>query len=226
MSQEKRSIFIDLKHNSMRTLIGKKAPAVNATAVVDGNKIVEHFTLSQYEGKKYVVLFFYPMDFTFVCPTELHAFQEKIGEFEARDVQVVGCSVDSEYSHLAWLGQPKNKGGIEGVKYPIIADTTKTVSENYGVLGGEYMAGEDEELLFEGAPVAYRGLYLIDKNGIVRHLVINDLPLGRNVDEVLRMVDALQHFEENGEVCPANWAKGKEAMNATGDGVADYLSKH
>lgn len=210
----------------MKTLIGKKAPAVNATAVVDGNRIVENFTLSQYEGKKYVVLFFYPMDFTFVCPTELHAFQEKIGEFEARNVQVVGCSVDSEYSHLAWLGQPKGKGGIEGVKYPIIADTTKTVSENYGVLGGEYMAGEDEELVFEGAPVAYRGLYLIDKEGIVRHLVINDLPLGRNVDEVLRMVDALQHFEENGEVCPANWAKGKDAMNATGSGVADYLSKH
>lgn len=210
----------------MKTLIGKKAPAVNATAVMDGNRIVENFTLSQYEGEKYVVLFFYPMDFTFVCPTELHAFQEKIGEFEARNVQVVGCSVDSEFSHLAWLGQPKNKGGIEGVKYPIIADTTKTVSENYGVLGGEYMAGEDEELVFEGAPVAYRGLYLIDKEGIVRHLVINDLPLGRNVDEVLRMVDALQHFEENGEVCPANWAKGKDAMNATGSGVADYLSKH
>lgn len=210
----------------MRTLIGKKAPAVKATAVVDGNRIVENFTLSQYEGKKYVVLFFYPMDFTFVCPTELHAFQEKIGEFEARGVQVVGCSVDSEYSHLAWLGQPKGKGGIEGVKYPIIADTTKTVSENYGVLGGEYMEGEDEELIFEGAPVAYRGLYLIDKEGIVRHMVINDLPLGRNVDEVIRMVDALQHFEENGEVCPANWAKGKEAMNATGSGVADYLSKH
>lgn len=210
----------------MRTLIGKKAPAVKATAVVDGNRIVENFTLSQYEGKKYVVLFFYPMDFTFVCPTELHAFQEKIGEFESRGVQVVGCSVDSEYSHLAWLGQPKGKGGIEGVKYPIIADTTKTVSENYGVLGGEYMEGEDEELIFEGAPVAYRGLYLIDKEGIVRHMVINDLPLGRNVDEVIRMVDALQHFEENGEVCPANWAKGKEAMNATGSGVADYLSKH
>lgn len=210
----------------MRTLIGKKAPVVKATAVVDGNRIVENFSLSQYEGKKYVVLFFYPMDFTFVCPTELHAFQEKIGEFESRGVQVVGCSVDSEYSHLAWLGQPKNKGGIEGIKYPIIADTTKTVSENYGVLGGEYMAGEDEELVFEGAPVAYRGLYLIDKEGIVRHMVINDLPLGRNVDEVIRMVDALQHFEENGEVCPANWAKGKEAMNATGSGVADYLSKH
>lgn len=210
----------------MKTLIGKKAPAINATAVVDGNKIVPNFTLSQYEGSKYVVLFFYPMDFTFVCPTELHAFQEKMGEFEARGVQVVGCSVDSEYSHLAWLSQPKNKGGIEGVKYPIIADSSKTISENYGVLGGEYMADENDELMYEGKPVAYRGLFLIDKSGIVRHMVINDLPLGRNVDEVIRMVDALQHFEEYGEVCPANWAKGKDAMNATDAGVSEYLSKH
>lgn len=210
----------------MKTLIGKKAPAINATAVVDGNKIVSNFTLSQYEGSKYVVLFFYPMDFTFVCPTELHAFQEKMGEFEARGVQVVGCSVDSEYSHLAWLSQPKNKGGIEGVKYPIIADSSKTISENYGVLGGEYMADENDELMYEGKPVAYRGLFLIDKSGIVRHMVINDLPLGRNVDEVIRMVDALQHFEEYGEVCPANWAKGKDAMNATDAGVSEYLSKH
>ena len=210
----------------MKTLIGKKAPAINATAVVDGNKIVPNFTLSQYEGNKYVVLFFYPMDFTFVCPTELHAFQEKIGEFEARGVQVIGCSVDSEYSHLAWLAQPKNKGGIEGVKYPIISDSSKTISENYGVLCGEYMADENDDLMYEGKPVAYRGLFLIDKNGIVRHMVINDLPLGRNVDEVIRMVDALQHFEEYGEVCPANWAKGKDAMNATDAGVSEYLSKH
>lgn len=211
----------------MRTLIGKKAPAIeNAAAVVDGNKIVNNFSLSQYEGKKYVVLFFYPMDFTFVCPTELHAFQAKLGEFEARGVQVVGCSVDSEYSHHAWLSRPKNQGGIEGVTYPIIADTTKTISENYGVLGGEYMSDDEGELAFEGNPVAFRGLFLIDKNGIVRHMVINDLPLGRNVDEVLRMVDALQHFEEYGEVCPANWAKGKDAMNATDEGVSAYLSKH
>lgn len=214
------------KASIMRSLIGKKAPAVKATAVVDGNRIVNGFSLDQYEGQKYVVLFFYPMDFTFVCPTELHAFQEKLPEFEARNVQVVGCSVDSEYSHLAWLSQPKNKGGIQGVTYPIIADKTKTISENYGVLGGEYLSGDEEELLFEGAPVAYRGLFLIDRSGVVRHIVINDLPLGRSVDEVLRMVDALQHFEEYGEVCPANWAKGRDAMNATGEGVSDYLSKH
>lgn len=210
----------------MRTLVGKKAPAIHATAVVNGNEIVRNFSLDSYEGEKYVVLFFYPMDFTFVCPTELHAFQEKLGEFEARNVQVVGCSVDSEYSHLAWLNQPKNRGGIEGVKYPIIADTSKTISENYGVLGGEYLVGDNEELVFDGAPVAYRGLCLLDKAGIIRHLVINDLPLGRNVDEVIRMVDALQHFEANGEVCPANWIKGEEAMNATGKGVSEYLSKH
>ncbi len=210
----------------MRSLIGKKAPAINAPAVVNGHEIVQNFSLDQYEGDKYVVLFFYPMDFTFVCPTELHAFQEKLGEFEARDVQVVGCSVDSEHSHFAWLNQPKNRGGIEGVKYPIIADATKTIAENYGVLGGEYMEDEDGELTFEGAPVAYRGLFLIDKAGIVRHITINDMPLGRNVDEVLRVVDALQHFEANGEVCPANWTKGKDAMQATGEGVSDYLSKH
>lgn len=210
----------------MRSLIGKKAPAINAPAVVNGHEIVQNFSLDQYEGDKYVVLFFYPMDFTFVCPTELHAFQEKLGEFEARDVQVVGCSVDSEHSHFAWLSQPKNRGGIEGVKYPIIADATKTIAENYGVLGGEYMEDEDGELTFEGAPVAYRGLFLIDKAGIVRHITINDMPLGRNVDEVLRVVDALQHFEANGEVCPANWTKGKDAMQATGEGVSDYLSKH
>ncbi len=210
----------------MRTLVGKKAPAINATAVVNGNEIVQNFSLDRYEGKKYVVLFFYPMDFTFVCPTELHAFQDKIAEFEARDVQVIGCSVDSEHSHFAWLNTPKKKGGIEGVTYPLIADSTKTISENYGVLGGEYMSGDEGELLFEGAPVSYRGLFLIDKAGIVRHMVINDMPLGRNVDEVLRMVDALQHFEEFGEVCPANWSKGKDAMSATGEGVADYLSRH
>jgi peroxiredoxin (alkyl hydroperoxide reductase subunit C) len=154
----------------MRSLIGKKAPSVHATAVVNGNRIVENFTLAQYEGEKYVVLFFYPMDFTFVCPTELHAFQEKLEEFEARGVQVVGCSVDSEYSHLAWLGQPRSKGGIEGVKYPILADTTKTIAENYGVLGGEYLSGEHDELVFEGGvPVAYRGLFLIEKRDRASH---------------------------------------------------------
>ncbi|KAI4469306.1 thioredoxin peroxidase [Holotrichia oblita] len=210
----------------MRSLIGRPAPVVSTPAVINGNEIVSDFTLEQYKGRAMVVLFFYPMDFTFVCPTELHAFQDKLDQFEERGVQVVGCSVDSEYSHLAWLQQPKKKGGIEGVTYPIMADFTKTISENFGVLAGSYLADEDDNLIYEGKPVAYRGLFLIDREGIVRHCVINDLPLGRSIDEALRMVDALLHFEEYGEVCPANWAKGTEAMKATGEGVSEYLSKH
>jgi peroxiredoxin (alkyl hydroperoxide reductase subunit C) len=156
----------------------------------------------------------------------LHAFQEKLAEFEKRDVAVVGCSVDSEYSHFSWLQMPKKEGGIQGVKYPIVSDFSKGISENYGVLAGDYTWDEEGNIKYEGVPVALRGLFLIDKKGIVRHVVINDLPLGRNVDEVLRMVDALQHFEENGEVCPANWSKGKEALKATEEGVSNYLSNH
>ncbi|MDQ1770467.1 redoxin domain-containing protein [Labilibaculum sp. A4] len=210
----------------MQTLIGKKAPSFSAGAVVNGNQIVENFSLDQFVGKQEVVFFFYPLDFTFVCPTELIAFQEKLAEFEARNVAVVGCSVDSEYSHFAWLNTDKNKGGIKGVTYPLVADLSKTISENYGVLASEYDYNEEGNAVSTGAPVAYRGLFLIDKKGTVRHSVINDLPLGRSVDEAIRMVDALQHFEENGEVCPANWNKGKEAMQATADGVAEYLSKN
>lgn len=210
----------------MKSLVGKSAPDFNATAVVNGHEIVENFSLSQYKGKKYVVFFFYPMDFTFVCPTELHAFQEKLAEFEKRNVQVIGCSVDSEYSHFSWLQTPKKEGGIEGVKYPLVSDFSKEISESYGVLAGNYHIDENGSVKYDGAPVALRGLFLIDKEGVVRHMVINDLPLGRNVDEVLRMVDALQHFEENGEVCPANWSKGKEALQATDSGVAEYLSNH
>ena len=210
----------------MRSLVGKLAPDFKASAVINGHEIVQDFSLSQYHGKKYVVFFFYPMDFTFVCPTELHAFQEKLAEFEKRDVAVIGCSVDSEYSHFSWLQMPKKEGGIQGVKYPIVSDFSKEISENYGVLAGDYSLDENGKIKYEGAPVAFRGLFLIDKEGIVRHMVINDLPLGRNVDEVLRMVDALQHFEENGEVCPANWSKGKDALKATEEGVSDYLSNH
>lgn len=210
----------------MRSLIGKQAPAINSTAIVNGYEVVNNFSLEQFKGEKYVVLFFYPMDFTFVCPTELHAFQEKLPEFEKRNVAVVGCSVDSEFSHHAWLSMDKNKGGIKGVTYPVISDFSKTISENYGVLAADYETDEEGNSVCIGAPVAYRGLFLIDKAGVVRHLVINDLPLGRSVDEVLRMVDALQHFEEFGEVCPANWSKGKEAMIANDKGVAAYLSKH
>ena len=210
----------------MRSLIGKQAPKFSAAAVVNGHEIVDNFSLEQYKGNKYVVFFFYPMDFTFVCPTELHAFQEKLAEFEKRNVAVVGCSVDSQHSHFAWLNTPKNQGGIQGVTYPIVADLSKSISESFGVLAGSYAPDENGNWVCEGTPVAYHGLFLIDKEGVVRHSVINDLPLGRSVDEAIRVVDALQHFEEFGEVCPANWSKGKDALKATEDGVASYLSKH
>ena len=208
------------------SLVGKKAPSFKAQAVVNGGEFVENFSLDQYIGKKHVVLFFYPKDFTFVCPTELHAFQDKLAEFEKRNVAVVACSTDTEQSHWGWLQQPKNQGGIQGVKYPIVADTTKIISMNFDVLFGEYQVDETDTLVANGPMIAFRGLYLIDKTGIVRHQLINDLPLGRSVDEALRMVDALQFFEENGEVCPANWHKGDTAMKATHDGVANYLAKH
>jgi peroxiredoxin (alkyl hydroperoxide reductase subunit C) len=208
------------------SLVGKKAPSFKAQAVVDGGNIVSDFSLDQYIGKKDVIFFFYPKDFTFVCPTELHAFQEKIGEFEKRNVAVVACSTDTEQSHWGWLQMPKVSGGIQGVKYPIVADTTKTISMNYDVLFGEYELDEENRLVANGPMIAFRGLYLIDKKGIVRHVLINDLPLGRNVDEAIRMVDALQYNEEHGEVCPANWIKGETAMKATHEGVASYLSKN
>ncbi len=210
----------------MCTLVGKKAPAFKTDAVVNGSEFVDDFSLTQFIGKKHVVFFFYPLDFTFVCPTEILAFQDKLDEFEKRNTAVVGCSIDSKFSHWAWLQTEKNKGGIKGVTFPLVADLSKTIAENYGVLAGDYDYDEEGEAVFMGAPVAYRGLFLIDKTGVVRHQLVNDLPLGRNVDEALRMVDALQFFEENGEVCPANWQKGKDGMKATSDGVADYLSKH
>lgn len=211
----------------MAVLVGKKAPLFYADAVVNGGQFVEKFSLEQYIGKKYVIFFFYPADFTFVCPTEILAFQEKLHEFEARNCAVVGCSVDSKFSHWAWLNTPKEKGGIQGVTFPLVSDLSKTISENYDVLAGRYeWDAEDEVSTFVGEPVAYRGLFLIDRQGIVRHQVVNDLPLGRNVDEAIRMLDALQYFEENGEVCPANWHKGQEALKPTFDGVSEYLSKH
>lgn len=208
------------------SLVGKKAPIFKAQAVVNGGEIVADFSLEQYIGKKHVIFFFYPKDFTFVCPTELHAFQEKIAEFESRNVAVVACSTDTEQSHWGWLQMPKAQGGIQGVKYPIVADTTKTISMNFDVLFGDYEVDEENQLVATGPMIAFRGLYLIDKKGVVRHMLINDLPLGRNVDEAIRMVDALQFNEENGEVCPANWVKGETAMKATHDGVANYLAKN
>ena len=188
--------------------------------------MTEKFSLDQYLGKKYVVFYFYPADFTFVCPTESLAFQKRAAEFEKRNVAVVGCSVDSQFSHWKWLNTEVNDGGIKGVKYPLVADQSKTIASAYDVLAGDYEAGENGELLFVGTPMAYRGLFLIDKNGIVQHQVVNNFPLGRSVDEVLRMVDALQFTEENGEVCPMDWHPGEDAMKATPEGVAAYLSKH
>lgn len=208
----------------MSVLVGRKAPSFTAAAVVNGREIVEDFSLDQYLGKNHVLFFFYPKDFTFVCPSELHAFQAKLGEFEARGCKVVACSTDTEESHWGWLNVPKNKGGIEGVTYPIVADTSKTISEAYGVLAGEYEYDLDGRLIATGPMIAYRGLFLIDKEGTVMHQLVNNLPLGRNVDEALRMVDALQFFEENGEVCPANWTKGDAGMTASFEGVAEYLS--
>jgi len=208
----------------MGVLVGKQAPGFTASAVINGGEIVEGFTLEQYKGK-HVVLFFYPKDFTFVCPTELYAFQERLADFEARGVQVIACSTDTEQSHWGWLNMEKNAGGIKGVTYPIVADTNKTISMNYDVLAGDFGWDDNGEMVAEGELIAYRGLFLIDKEGIVRHQLVNDLPLGRNVEEAIRMVDALQFLEENGEVCPANWSKGKEGMKPTHEGVADYLSK-
>lgn len=209
----------------MSVLVGKKAPLFNTKAVINGNEIVEDFSLNQYLGEKYVVFFFYPADFTFVCPTELIAFQSKIAEFEKRNTVVVAASTDSATSHWKWLQTPRNDGGIEGVKYPIVADHNKTISMAYDVLAGSYYVDEDSgELAFEGSSEAYRGLFLIDKEGIVRHQVVNDMPLGRSVDEVLRVLDALQFTEEYGEVCPADWRKGDKALSATQEGIASYLS--
>ncbi|WDP88758.1 MAG: peroxiredoxin [Desulfobacter sp.] len=192
----------------MSVLVGKNAPDFTATAV-EKDQIIENFTLSRFKGQ-YVVLFFYPLDFTFVCPTELHAFSERLAEFEERNVKVIGVSIDSHFSHLAWLNTPKSKGGIQGVAYPIVSDLNKSISADYDVL-------------VDGAGIAYRGLFLLDKDHVVRHQVVNDLPLGRNVSETLRMVDALQFTEKHGEVCPANWNQGDKSMKPTQDGLEDFF---
>ena len=209
----------------MSVLVGKKAPSFKATAVINGGQIVSDYSLDQFVGEKPVLFFFYPKDFTFVCPTELFAFQNKLDEFTARGVEVVACSTDTEQSHWGWLQMEKNDGGIKGVTYPLVADTSKTISANYGVLSGEYEIDEEENMHANGPMIAFRGLFLIDKNGIVQHQIVNNFPLGRNVDEALRMVDALDHFEKNGEVCPANWTKGEKAIEESHESVADYLSK-
>lgn len=208
----------------MAVLVGQKAPHFSAEAVLDGNKIVSDFSLNQYIDNKYVVLFFYPKDFTFVCPTELHAFQEKLGEFEARGCAVVGCSTDTAECHKAYLRIPKEQGGIQGITYPLVADTAKTISTNYDVLNGMYDYDEEGNLTSDNELIAFRGLFLIDKDGVVQHQLINNLPLGRNVDEAIRVLDALIHVETKGEVCPANWSKGKDAMQESDEGVSNYLA--
>ena len=194
----------------MCNLVTKQAPDFKAQAVLADNSFAE-VELTSYRGK-YVVLFFYPLDFTFVCPSEIIAFDKALPKFEQKNVQVIGVSVDSHFTHLAWKNTPRDHGGIGQVGYPLVADLNKSISRDYGVL------------LDDG--IALRGLFLIDKEGVVRHGLVNDLPLGRSVEEVLRVVDALRFTEEHGEVCPANWHEGEEAMKPTAEGVAAYLSKH
>lgn len=195
----------------MGVLVGKPAPKFK-TKVVIGNRIIENFSLDDMKGK-YVIFFFYPLDFTFVCPTELHAFQERLEEFKSRNAEIIGCSVDSCHSHHAWLQIPKDKGGIQGVTYPIVADLTKSIARDYDVLNHQ-----------EG--IAYRGLFLINREGIVLHQIVNDLPLGRSVDEALRILDALIYVEKHGEVCPANWNGSKKSMKPTQEGLEQYFAAH
>jgi len=194
----------------MCTLVTKEAPNFSAQAVMPDNSFAE-LTLSDMRGK-YVLLFFYPLDFTFVCPSEILAFNRALEEFKKRNCELIGVSVDSHFSHLAWKNTPVKEGGIGNVQFPLVADLSKSIAESYGVL------------LPDG--IALRGLFLIDKKGVVRHAVVNDLPLGRNVDEAIRMVDALQFYEEHGDVCPANWRPGEDAMAPTAEGVAEYLARH
>jgi peroxiredoxin (alkyl hydroperoxide reductase subunit C) len=189
----------------MSTLVGKQAPEFSVKAAC-GQNIINDFSLHQFRGKN-VILFFYPLDFTFVCPTELHAFQEKLDSFDV----LIGCSVDSAFTHLAWLNTPKSKGGIQGVTYPLIADLNKSIARNYGVLNEQ-----------EG--IAYRGLFLIDAEGIIRHQTVNDLPLGRSVDDAIRILDAWKHFQKHGEVCPANWQTGDRTMKPTQEGLEAFFN--
>ena len=194
----------------MCALVTKEAPDFTAQAVMPDNTFSE-LKLSSYRSK-YVVLFFYPLDFTFVCPSEIIAFDRALDKFKEKNAEVIGVSVDSHFTHLAWKNTPREKGGIGNVQYPIVSDLTKEIARSYGVLLND--------------SVALRGLFLIDKDGIIRHALVNDLPLGRNVDEALRVLDALQFTEKHGEVCPANWREGEEAVRPTADGVASYLARH
>lgn len=206
------------------SLVGKKFPSITTKAIDEMGDTFELNVLDEaVNNKQKVLLFWYPKDFTFVCPTEIHAFQEKLAEFEKRGCKVIGASCDSAEVHFAWLTTPKSNGGIEGVTFPLVADTTRRLSQSLSILDYEYDFETDK---FTGDSVTYRATYLIDENGIVFHESVNDMPIGRNVDEYLRLLDAKIHNEKHGEVCPANWEEGKEAMNATKDGVANYLSNN
>ncbi|GAA5213068.1 peroxiredoxin [Corallincola platygyrae] len=197
----------------MSVLVGRPAPDFTAPAVLANGDIVDAFNLKEAISGKPAVIFFYPLDFTFVCPSELLAFDHRMAEFEKRGVEVIGVSIDSHFTHNAWRNTPVDQGGIGPVKYPLVADITHSICQAYDVEHPE-------------AGVAFRGSFLIDKEGLVRHQVVNDLPLGRNVDEMLRMVDALQFHEEHGEVCPAGWTDGDKGMDASPEGVAAYLSEN
>ena len=212
----------------MAVLVGKKAPYFSAQAVMNGSMIESNFSLDQYIGKKNVILFFYPKDFTFVCPTELHAFQAALGEFEKRNTIVIGASCDTAEVHFAWLNTEKDNGGIEGVTYPLIADSNRNLASTLGILDitNEEYDEATGVVTVEGDNVTYRATYLIDEEGTVFHEGINHMPLGRNVNEYLRLIDAYTHVQEKGEVCPANWEEGKEAMKADRNGVANYLAAH
>ncbi len=196
----------------MSAIVGRPAPDFTAAAVMADNTINDKFNLRQYLLGKYGIVFFYPLDFTFVCPSEILAFDKRYKDFEKRQTQVVAVSVDSQFSHLAWKNTPVNQGGVGKLSFPLVADLSKSIARDYGVLHEE--------------TVALRGTFLIDRDGILRHMLINDLPLGRNVDETLRMVDALQCYEEHGEGCPAGWMQGKPGMKADPKGVADFLAQH
>ncbi|TWP29730.1 peroxiredoxin [Apibacter muscae] len=211
------------------SLVGKKFPNISVDAMdhMGDDLKINVFEEATKKNKK-VLLFWYPKDFTFVCPTELHAFQEALSEFEKRNTLVVGASCDTNEVHFAWLNTPKDNGGIEGVTYPILADTTRNLSNILGILDIQSSSYDEDHdtVVIEGSNVTYRATFLIDEEGKVFHESVNDMPLGRNVQEYLRLIDAYAHVQKYGEVCPANWEEGKEAMHADRKGVADYLSSH
>jgi peroxiredoxin (alkyl hydroperoxide reductase subunit C) len=210
------------------SLVGKKFPNITVDAISEmGDNLRINIFEEATKNNKKVLLFWYPKDFTFVCPTELHAFQEALPEFEKRNTIVIGASVDTNEVHFAWLNTPKANGGIEGVTYPILADTTRNLSKTLGILDAEEVYNEEmDDVMLEGSNVTYRATYLVDETGKIFHESVNDMPLGRNVKEYLRLIDAYTHVQEKGEVCPANWEEGKEAMSADRKSTAEYLAKH